>query len=524
MKIIRIIRKQHFKRLRAQLKGAEKLRKANRPFFVEQVFNDLANVPLGLTIKDFPSSLVGLHHVNTESLLCQKLLAKRRIICTAIMQGFGSGKPVISPIPDSWICFLESNGICVNRLGCKLSLYKYSVFNVLKGIVKTILLLIQYKLPSLTGKPYVVFINLTPNNLPVTGQKKSYDIISWYKRSRIKKPGIEEIWAKVRTTNIYHISPDIYIYKNIFPRFIKWSNYIQYFYKSCLSVVVTFVGLIRGKWWYGLLYYESVLLHYVSIFNEKDLAREYFFSNSTWLIKPLWSYEAEMKGSDVSLYYYSTNMEIFKWRYQRKDSVILKIMQWKKFIVWDKQQRCFLKRYCPQADYQVVGSIDFVDSSTIFSPNGSGFKIAVFDVTPSRSVFHTSFGLAIAPYWSDKLTLQFFNDIGEIVDHNKVNLFWKQKRIVDRTRINKGFMRKRDLIINKYFSAVDPDVSAKRLIGELDAVISIPFTSPAIIGKELGKPSVYYDPSGSIVKKNSHSIPVLKNKDELKIWYNSLNI
>ena len=47
--------------------------------------------------------------------------------------------------------------------------------------------------------------------------------------------------------------------------------------------------------------------------------------------------------------------------------------------------------------------------------------------------------------------MQFFNDIGKIVDHNKVKLFWKQKRIVDRMHINKGFMRKRDFIITGLF-------------------------------------------------------------------------
>ena len=160
----------------------------------------------------------------------------------------------------------------------------------------------------------------------------------------------------------------------------------------------------------------------------------------------------------------------------------------------------------------------------IFDTSGLQFKIAVFDVTPTRPVFYTSLGWAIAPYWSEKLTMRFFNDIGEIVDPNKVNLFWKQKRIVNYMFIDKGFIRKRDLIINKYFTAVHPDISAKRLIDESDAVISMPFTSPSIIGKELGKPSIYFDASGSIEKQNSHGIPVLKNKNELKNWYNSLNI
>jgi len=291
-----------------------------------------------------------------------------------------------------------------------------------------------------------------------------------------------------------------------------------------MSIAVTFAGIIRGKWWYGLLYHESVLLHYVSVFDDQDLALEYLFHQSNMFGKPLWTYEVESKGSDVILYYYSANIETFQWSHRRVDSDLMKTMKWRNVIVWDKQQRDFLKRYCPEADYQLVGSIDFVDSTTIFKANVSGFNIAVFDVTPMRPVLYTKRGWAIADYVSEKLVMQFFSDIGEIVDPDKVNLLWKQKRIVMRTFVSKGFIGKRNRIINKYFTAVDSGVSARKLIEESDAVISLPFTSTAIIGKELGKPSIYYDASGSIERNNRHSISVLKNRAELTSWYNSLNI
>ena len=75
-------------------------------------------------------------------------------------------------------------------------------------------------------------------------------------------------------------------------------------------------------------------------------------------------------------------------------------MKWRNFIVWDKQQRDLLKRYCLEANYQVVGSMDFLDSSTIFKANRSGHKISVFDATTTKSAFYTSFELAIESYWS----------------------------------------------------------------------------------------------------------------------------
>ena len=71
--------------------------------------------------------------------------------------------------------------------------------------------------------------------------------------------------------------------------------------------------------------------------------------------------------------------------------------------------------------------------------------------------------------------------------------------------------------------SVDTNISAARLIEYCDAVISMPFTSTAIIGKELGKPSIYYDAFGMIKQQKYHGIPVLKTKNDLKSWYNSLN-
>jgi len=521
-----LIRKKHFRRLRAQLKGARTLRKENRPFFVEKAVSDLTDVHLGLNEKDFPRSLVGSHSAHAEILLRQILLKNYKRICSLIMQSKGSGEPASLPAPNSWVNSLESGGLQVNQLGSKITLYKFSAFCLLKGFAKTGLLLLQYKLPALAGKPYALFLDLSPNNLPLSGQKKSYDIISWYKSSKIKKPDVQEIWAQIRKKNIHPIPPDVIVCRNIFPCFKKWSNYFQYFYKSFMAFLITCFGMIRGKWWYGLLYEESALLHYVDVLSDQDLAREYLLHNSNWFHKSLWTYEAEIKGSDVCLYYYSTNMEKFNFGvYQKIDDYGLKIMQWNRIIVWDAQQRDYLKQYCPNAEYQIVGLISFSDSDTIINNYGSGVKIAVFDVTPTRPILYTSMGYALPPYWSTELSLKFFSDIASLQTINDTTLLWKRKRTVGHSFINRGFILRLDKYLQeKKIISVDPTISARRLIEKCDVVISMPFTSTSVIGKELGKPSIFYDASASIEQNESHGIPVLKSKDELKNWYHSLNI
>jgi polysaccharide biosynthesis PFTS motif protein len=50
------------------------------------------------------------------------------------------------------------------------------------------------------------------------------------------------------------------------------------------------------------------------------------------------------------------------------------------------------------------------------------------------------------------------------------------------------------------FFSIEPDISAIRVIKKSYAVISMPFTSTALLGKQLGKSSIYYDPSGMVQK------------------------
>ena len=70
---------------------------------------------------------------------------------------------------------------------------------------------------------------------------------------------------------------------------------------------------------------------------------------------------------------------------------------------------------------------------------------------------------------------------------------------------------------------VDPNVGARSLIKNSDAVISMPFTSTALIAKELDVPSIFYDASGEILEYKSHNITVLKSKNELFEWKTYLN-
>ncbi len=406
-------------------------------------------------------------------------------------------------------------------------MYRYSLYCVIKGIAKTILLTYESKISHRIEKPYAVFIGLSRNNLPLSGSQEHNTLISWFNNSNLKRSNIKEIWAQVRGDKIDQIVSDVIkVSKNIFPNYNSWLIYIIFICKSIFSLSVSFLGLLRGRWWYGLLYDESVYFNYVSLCNREDLAKDYFFHGEYHCYKPLWTYEAESKGSQVNYYYYSVNMETFNYKgYKKNDHYGFKIFKWNNIIVWDKQQKEYVEQYRSNAKFQIVGAIPFSDNGLNIIKHNSRIIIAVFDVTPTRPTFYTQLGYAKSPYWSTNLSMKFFSDIGSLKNKNDITIFWKKKRLHETNFTDRGYIKKLYQFIDEIdVISIDPGISAHRIIKMCDLVISMPFTSTAIIAKEMGKPSIYYDALGSIEINTSHGIPVIKSKTELRGWYYSLNI
>ena len=63
-----------------------------------------------------------------------------------------------------------------------------------------------------------------------------------------------------------------------------------------------------------------------------------------------------------------------------------------------------------------------------------------------------------------------------------------------------------------------------QLIEQSKAVISMPFTSTALIAKHLGKPSIYYDPRNLLLKNDlgSHGIEIISDSNRLRKWLSTV--
>jgi polysaccharide biosynthesis PFTS motif protein len=265
---------------------------------------------------------------------------------------------------------------------------------------------------------------------------------------------------------------------------------------------------------------EGALAAAVRLQDPARLAVDYLFSNSGWIYRPLWTYEAEHVGARTLLYFYSTNCEAFKEERGYPEIIYgYRAMSWGRYLVWDEYQADFIRRCVgDDAGVSVVGPIWFQSSAAEIRSLGDR-AIAVFDVQPHREALYRSLGIA-TEYYVPRVACRFLEDIRAIVVECGGEMVLKRKREIGRSLHPRYRSVVQELGRANGFSAVDPEASALRVIEACAAVISMPFTSTALLGRALGKPSAFYDPFGIAQKDDraAHGIEVLCGPDELRAW------
>ena len=130
-------------------------------------------------------------------------------------------------------------------------------------------------------------------------------------------------------------------------------------------------------------------------------------------------------------------------------------------------------------------------------------------------------------YYTPAIGIKFLDDINEVVVQHNWIMAWKGKRKLPQTQtsqIAKSYDSACErLEVSPNMLVIDPDIAATRLIEKCALVISMPFTSTALIAKNLGVPSYYYDPSGIIQKDDraAHGIPIISGFDRLQEIFTS---
>jgi polysaccharide biosynthesis PFTS motif protein len=515
-------------RLRRIIRGYRLLKQSGQIDLISSVKQALTEQHFGLTDKNFYRFLMGAGCSYGEIVVRQYLLIRLGGLSLNQALLYASGKigaKVIYPLPKLWRVTINQHGFKVANFRSSLLWQLYIVGALLYGVLQ----IAQITFSGITSrsgkdfkhKRYVYFANLSGGNLPQGDkEEKSYDIVSWYLNWSGRSQDIEAIHHSVpNVANKTFGRAELFFQTQIIPSLKGSTAIIKFIAWGIGACFIAFIECLRGNWWHAFLLNQTALSAQLRSLPKSRLACEYLFHNSGFIYRPLWTYDAEKVGSKITFYFYSTNCESFKTS-ETEASIMYgwKAMSWPNYLVWDNRHADFVRMSVGNnCEITIVGSIWFQDSNKK-APVCKGRKVAVFDVTPFRSSFYCTLGIPEEFYTPD-IVNKFLEDIVLLAERN-YSILWKRKRNIGALAhpLYKSLVHRLDML--KGVVLIDPEISAVKVIEQSDFVISIPFTSTALIAHSLGKASAYYDPTGKIVKTDvaGHGIPLLSNYNELFHW------
>lgn len=260
-----------------------------------------------------------------------------------------------------------------------------------------------------------------------------------------------------------------------------------------------------------------------------NVETELLYSASAKIYRPLWTYKLDDIGAKTSCYFYSTNHVLLnRSKWVQKTPLGFCSMTWKKYYLWDEFQVLFFKKtLAAEPEFEQCGTISIPNHN--LKPEQLVLKckpyIAVFDVTPFEDR-HVKNLFAVHPELHSQETMsQFLDDIIQLGDELGFDVVIKTKRSVG-SKFNKKYINKLEALsnfdkIHVYYDDVDP----VDIISAANIVISYPFTSTNIIAKSKGIPSLFYDPTASILPclNVDRGIPLILGIEELRKKMHKLN-
>jgi len=517
---MKIIKKWRLNYIRTRILGYKKIRNnSHRTTLASDLNNKIAHHHLG----NFMNQLIPDDLFDVEMSLRQFLVTRYNTgnsFKKAIMYAIGGNKKLRYPLPKIWLKAIE-NDIKIDNLSCKIMwigfVFMIWGYGVTQGIKQCFLTMFSNK--NLGN--YVYFNQLQSDNLPVH-EKFSYNIIEWYLAWKNRSKGLDFI---------IHTAPVPYInYKNIkienrpnaMPRltlvsrfiFLGWFVYASFY---------TFIFMLFGRYQYGILFNEFIRLKLLKLAKKQDLAKDYLFHNTGLVYRPLWSYEAERKGSRVLFYFYSQCLDrfgIYNDNYH--------LLTWSNYLVWTIDMANFIDNYTENvAAKEVVGPIWFSDNSNDKDMlNIDTNTVAVFDLPVSRLLVYSSTGCSkFESYVTSENVQNFLTDIYLVAKENNCIVMHKCKRFHKKGYLHPKYLSTlKDFSKKSYYQPIDADLSAISLIKATQVTISMAFTSTALIAKSEKKPSIYYDSTGLIDRYDvaAHGVQVIIGVDELRDWFKAL--
>ena len=545
------VRKKHFRKIRRRLRANIFAVKCYDPYVNQRMATDLFEIDLNLPHSAWWGLVPKEFHDKIDICLRQSLIVGmflKEILPELLCHVHRPSEPLSLGLPSIWQKHLEEKGVRFS-LNARIFWMWFQIRVFLSGLYKAAKLLyfsLSGRMPlAPLGKGYAVLLQQKfedPGDFN-SSIPKIPGMVSWYARSFFRKKNEEEIWSQISGRSMANINYEIKIVPEIFPALPSlWKN-LEFIIRVTGIVSVVSVRWIFGSWWAACLLKDAIEFAYVRTLESDSLAKTYCYNNSGMFYRPLWTYFAEQKGSNIRLLFYSTNSEAIPLKGKALPLFTpgLKQMNWSKYAVWTEHHKEFIRELG-----HVQSKVDIVGPILLASEKQRTFglplrSVMVFDVTVFRlSVMKC--GIAETYYVSEIVCAFLEQTYRAIVDSGRTMILKRKRHLPDQRVVDKKYMRcVNDLVKRNGVIMVDPSYNAAHLIEKVDAVISIPFTSTAVVAHLAGKPSVFFDPLAKIdiercerrisksgelermfsVMRQLHGVPIINDSQALFRWIES---
>lgn len=518
-------------RLKYINRGYFQLKKNNNINFIRKLKSELADLRIPLIVKSARPEIFG-NTINNSELITRQFILENYTGYKLIREIlFSIGNPhssITYPMPKEWQEIFIKNGLKINQTKCN---YLWNII-IIKKLIESILIFLYYLLFSIleiltkdkkiSNVKFTYFNELSDANIPENNiDGMSYDILSWYLQWEGRDKEIQVLGHNIK--NVGEINLKDKIIKRIgkpVQSVSSLTNLLKLILWFSKVFFISLKELLFGHWCNVILLGESIKAKIIELSEPHELASEYMFHFSANIYRPMWTYEAELKGSRIICYFYSTFEQHKLSNGYVSQRYELGLASWPICLVWDSYQAELIKReFEPSVETQIVGPIWFSGSKGELQDFPS-LSIAVFDTQAHRKSSHFGFSTLAEFYaYNSDLDISFLKDIFEVLSEKKITLVLKRKREIGNRAIKKYKKFLREISESEFVKVIDPGISAIRIINKCDGIISFPFTSTSLLNQN-NKPNIYYDPTGWIQKDDraAHGVTIIQGKAKLKEW------
>lgn len=516
-----LLRRRHLRRLLALRRAWQEVIDGPDPDAASRVASELSlrRVPVPrwlLLLSGLPRELDGA----VEIALRQAFLTQ---LYSHLLPGLlllVTDRAVALPIPAAWHAPLKAHGFPLRNRGSAWLCGGMAVTGLARGvrqIMRTLISASRGRLWAAPGGPYDVAVELPPSFLRGTVHNADYNFSDWLQR-RAPKGGL---WLH---SNRRVPEKGREIAESPLPDFPDLSARAAFGLSALRLTVGAMVGLLFARPEGAIILPETVMLAHARAVGADRLARNYYFENSRWFSRPLFTrWAAGAAGSRAVLAFYSTNtdeclrlapsdrMPCFTPGYQSMD--------WDRYLVWDDHQADLISAWGHERLRAcVVGPVPLTDSAADL-PHIPQRSVAVFDVAPLRPAGLAAIGL-VSEYYRDSIAAAFLDDLREQSRHAGITLVLKQKRERKSSAPPLYEAALRRMQNAPHVIIVDPQISAARVVAACAATVSMPFSSPSLIAAREGKPAIFYDPTGRLIasSRQAHGLNLIQGTDALGHW------